>query len=91
MSALATSRRAIISHAVALILGLIGGFIGHDLSGLQKPVEAVVNTAVDAVEKGTKPAAVADAGTTPADAGVPAAPPAPGADAGAPAPTDAGK
>lgn len=57
MSAIATSRKAIISHAVALILGLIGGFLGHDLSGLQKPVEGVVNTAVDAVEKvATSPA-----------------------------------
>ena len=51
MSILASSRKAIISHAVALILGLIGGFLGHDLSALQAPVEAVANQAVDAVEK----------------------------------------
>ena len=57
MSILAGSRKAIISHAVALILGLIGGFLGHDLSGLRAPVEQAVNTAVDAVEKvATSPA-----------------------------------
>lgn len=91
MSALANSRKAIISHAVAAILGLIGGFLGHDLSGLQKPVEGVVNTAADAVEKVvTSPApspllAKPEPPPPPADAGPP-----PPADAGPPAPADAG-
>lgn len=79
MSAIANSRKAIISHAVALILGLIGGFLGHDLSGLQKPVEGVVNTAVDAVEK---------VATSPAPSPLPAKPEAAPADAGTP---DAGQ
>lgn len=88
MSAIANSRKAIISHAVALILGLIGGFLGKDLSGLQAPVEAVANQAAAAVEKvATSPAPsplplpVKDE-AAPADAGTPA--PAP-ADAGQPA------
>lgn len=57
-------RKSIISHVVALILGLIGGFLGKDLTGLQAPVEAVVNVAADAV---VPPAA--DAAPPPADAG----------------------
>ena len=83
MSAIANSRKAIISHAVALILGLIGGFLGHDLSALQAPVEAVANQAVDAAEKVV---------TSPAPSPLPAKPeptPAP-ADAGTPAAADAG-
>ena len=83
MSAIANSRKAIISHAVALILGLIGGFLGHDLSALQAPVEAVANQAIDAAEKVvTSPAPSPLPVPAPADAGTPA--PAP-ADAGQPA------
>lgn len=83
MSAIANSRKAIISHAVALILGLIGGFLGHDLSALQAPVEAVANQAVEAAEKVV---------TSPAPSLLPAKPEPPPADAGTPAaaPTDAG-
>lgn len=70
------SRKAIISHAVTLILGILGGFLGHDLSGLQAPVEAVTNQAVDAVEK---------VATSPAPSPVPVRAPAP-----VPQPVDAG-
>lgn len=81
------NRKAIISHAVAMILGLIGGFLGHDLSGLQAPVEGAVNTAVDAAQKVADAPAPAPPGLdkpapAPADAGTPAPAPAP-ADAGA--------
>jgi len=72
MNAIATSRKAIISHAVALILGLIGGFLGKDLSGLQAPVEAVANQAVDAAQKVASSPAPVPALLAPADAGTPA-------------------
>lgn len=74
-------RKSIISHVVTLVLGLIGGFLGKDLTGLQAPVEAAVNVAADAVVP--PPPAPAEApAPAPADAGTPA--PAP-ADAGQPA------
>ena len=57
-------KKQIISHVVAFLLGIFGGFLGKDLSPLQKPVEAVVGQAVDAVA----PAAVQAP-----DAGLPAA------------------
>jgi len=72
MSAIANSRKAIISHAVALILGLIGGFLGKDLSGLQAPIEAVANQAVDAAQEVASSPAPAPALLAPADAGTPA-------------------
>lgn len=76
-------KKQAISHVVAFILGLVGGFFGKDLSPLQKPVETVVGHAVDAVENAAKapqpaqpaqpaPAAV-DAGPPPAPLGDPAA------------------
>lgn len=72
-------KKQAISHVVAFILGLVGGFFGKDLSPLQKPVETVVGHAVDAVENAAKtpqqaqPAAAVDAGPPPAPLGDPAA------------------
>jgi hypothetical protein len=77
------AKKSLISHFVALILGLLGGFLGHDLSGLQAPVEKAAEQLVGASEA---PAPVPDAGVSPAPA--PEAPaPAPAlAPAPAPAP-----
>ena len=35
-------KKQLVSHLVALVLGLLGGFLGKDLSGLQEPVEKAV-------------------------------------------------
>lgn len=45
------NKKNVISHLVAFILGTLGGFLGKDLSGLQKPVEKAAEVAVDAVVK----------------------------------------
>jgi hypothetical protein len=36
------NKKLIISHVLTLLLGLLGGFLGMDLSGLQKPLESAV-------------------------------------------------
>lgn len=59
------NKKMIISHLIALVLGLVGGFLGRDLSGLQKPAEDVVEKVVEA-KADAGPAVVvpvADAGT----------------------------
>jgi len=77
----APAKKSLISHFVALILGLLGGFLGHDLSGLQAPVEKAAEQLVGASE------APAPAPVPAPDAGVSEAPaPAPEAPAPAPAP-----
>jgi hypothetical protein len=82
------AKKSLISHFVALILGLLGGFLGHDLSGLQAPVEKAAEQLVGASETpapAPAPAPAPDAGASPAPA--PEAPaPAPEAPAPAPAP-----
>jgi hypothetical protein len=69
------AKKSLISHLVALILGLLGGFLGHDLSGLQAPVEKAAEQLVGASEApapdaGASPAP--DAGASPAPAPAPA-------------------
>lgn len=44
------TKTTVISHVIALILGLLGGFLGRDLTGLQKPVEEAITAKVDAGE-----------------------------------------
>lgn len=44
------NKKMIISHVLTLLLGLLGGFLGRDLSGLQKPLEAAVEKPVTAGE-----------------------------------------
>ena len=56
------NKKTVISHAVALFLGILGGLLGRDLSGLQKPVEAAATVAVDSAEKAMT-ADKADAGS----------------------------
>lgn len=64
-------KKTVISHVVALLLGALGGFLGKDLSGFQKPAETAATVVVDkaavVVEhkiEGAKPPATkaADAG-----------------------------
>ncbi len=48
------AKKQVISHVVAVLLGLLGGFFGKDLSALQKPAENAVTVVVDsAAEKAT--------------------------------------
>lgn len=41
------AKKQLISHLVAAFLGLLGGFLGKDLSGLQKPVENAAEVVID--------------------------------------------
>lgn len=80
------TRKSLISHVVALVLGLLSGLLGRDLTGLQAPAEQAVGEVVDAAAKAAAdkaPAAPAAAPMTPA-VEAPAAPaaPAPAVDAG---------
>lgn len=43
------NKKLMISHAVALVLGFLGGLLGADLSHLQAPAEQAVGAAVDQV------------------------------------------
>lgn len=69
------NKKQIISHAVAFILGILGGFLGKDLSPLQKPVEVVVGQAADAVEHAAADAAKHPPAAAPAQSSVDAGPP----------------
>lgn len=42
------TKKTIVSHVIALILGLLGGFLGKNLTGTQAPVEKAVTAQVDA-------------------------------------------
>lgn len=48
MSIQIPAKKQVISHLVAVFLGLLGGFLGKDLTGLQKPAERAAEVAVDA-------------------------------------------
>jgi hypothetical protein len=45
------NKKTIISHVVALFLGLLGGLLGRDLSVFQQPVEEAAAIAVGSAEK----------------------------------------
>lgn len=85
------TRKSLISHVVALVLGLLSGLLGRDLTGLQAPAEQAVGEVVDAAAK----AAADKAPAAPAVEAAPAAPMTPAVEApaapAAPAPAvDAG-
>lgn len=40
-------KKNVISHLVAAILGFLGGVLGVDLAGLQKPVEKTVEAVIE--------------------------------------------
>lgn len=57
------NKKMIISHVLTLLLGLLGGFLGRDLSGLQKPIEEAVSTVEKPVPTVTAgPALIVDGG-----------------------------
>jgi hypothetical protein len=79
------TRKSLISHVVALVLGLLSGLLGRDLTGLQAPAEQAVGEVVDAAAK----AAADKAPAAPAPA-VEAAPVTPAVEAPAAPAVDAG-
>ena len=57
------TRKSLISHVVALVLGLLSGLLGRDLTGLQAPAEQAVGEVVDAAAPAPSPApSASDAG-----------------------------
>jgi hypothetical protein len=49
-------KKTIIAVVVASVLGILGGWFGKDLSGLQEPAEQAVGVGVDVAEKAVKDA-----------------------------------